>query len=258
MPLSRDGRVPLYYQIYDLLKEEMENGTYLPGSQIPTEAELGERFSVSRITVKQAIQKLVTDGYLFRQQGKGTFVSKPKVNRKLSELISFHDEMLEKGFVPTSRLLELTVIPARSIVAQALDIREGERAIQVKRLRLADDEVMAVQSSYIPYALCPELANRKDVLAGSLYKILKQDFNLVPATGHESYAAVVVRGGDAHILGVTEGSPAFSVRRFAYLADGTPVEYAESLLRADRYTLNVELKGPDRETTIGGGEIQHS
>lgn len=71
MPLSRDGRVPLYYQIYDVLKEEIENGTYLPGSQIPSEAELGKRFNVSRITVKQAIQKLVVDGYLYRQQGKG-------------------------------------------------------------------------------------------------------------------------------------------------------------------------------------------
>ncbi len=243
MSLSRDGRIPLYYQIYDLLREELEKGTYLPGNQIPTEAELSERFDVSRITVKQAIQKLVTDGFLFRQQGKGTFVSKPKVNRKLSELISFHDEMLEKGFVPTSRLLELTMIPARSAVAQALEIPEGNKVINVKRLRLADGGVMAVQSSYIPHALCPELVNRQDLLTGSLYKILKQDFNLVPATGHEFYAAVVVRGGDAHRLGVTEGSPAFSVRRFAYLADGTPVEYTESLLRADRYTLNVELKG---------------
>lgn len=243
MPLLRDGRVPLYYQIYDVLKEEIENGTYLPGSQIPTESELGERFDVSRITVKQAIQKLVTDGFLYRQQGKGTFVSKPRVNRKLSELISFHDEMLERGFVPTSRLLELMVIPARGVVAQALEIPEDERVIQVIRLRLADNEVMAVQSSHIPYALCPELANRRDLLTGSLYKILKQDFNLVPATGRESYDAVVVRGKDARMLGVMEGSPAFSVRRFAYLADGTPVEYAESLLRADRHTLDVELKG---------------
>ena len=243
MPLSRDGRVPLYYQIYDVLKEEIENGTYLPGSQIPSEAELGKRFNVSRITVKQAIQKLVVDGYLYRQQGKGTFVSKPRVNRKLSELISFHDEMLEKGFVPTSRILEFRVIPAQGVVAQALEVPENEKVIQIVRLRLADDEVMAIQSSHVPHDLCPELANRRDQLTDSLYKLLKTEFNLVPATGRESYKAVVVRGKDARILGVMDGSPAFSVRRYAYLEDGTPIEYAESLLRADRYTLDVELKG---------------
>ncbi|MCL4516652.1 MAG: GntR family transcriptional regulator [Firmicutes bacterium] len=245
MAISRDGRMPLYYQIYDLLREEIESGVYLPGDRIPTESELSKNFGVSRVTVKQGIQKLVVDGLLYRQQGKGTFVTSPKVNRKLSGLISFHDEMLQKGFVPTTRLLEFMVVPARRVVAEALRLSEGEKVIRIKRLRLADGEVMAVQTSFVPHALCPELAKRREKLTGSLYKLLRQDFGLDPAAGRESYSAVVVRGADAAILGVLEGSPVFAVRRFACLADGRPVEYAESLLRADRYSLDVELSGSE-------------
>lgn len=241
MALIRDGRTPLYYQIYDLLRGKIESGLYAPGDQLPTEAELSAEFAVSRITVKQAIQMLVNDGVLTRQQGKGTFVTKPKVQRKFKGLISFHDEMRQRGFAPSTKVLDFGVIPARRVVAQALGIGEGEKVVFLKRLRFADGEVMAVQTSYIAYALCPGLTEKVSNLEGSLYKLLSEEFGVRPVTGNEEYTAVVVRGQDAAVLGLPEGSPAFAVKRTAFDSEGRRVEYAESLLRADRYTLEIEL-----------------
>lgn len=241
MGLTRDGRTPLYFQIYDLLRNKIEGGLYLPGDQLPTEAELSSEFSVSRITVKQAIQMLVNDGVLSRHQGKGTFVTKPKVQRKFKGLISFHDEMRQRGFAPSAKVLGYGVVPARRAIASALEISEGEKVVFLKRLRLADGEVMAVQTSYVPFALCPGLTDKVNTLDGSLYRLLREEFGVKPVRGSEEYDAVVVRGQDATVLGLPEGSPAFAVKRVAFDPEGRRVEYVESLLRADRYTLEIEL-----------------
>jgi len=241
----QDSRIPLYHQIYDSLRQQIEDGVYLPGDQIPTEAELSTNFGVSRITVKQAIKKLVHESVLYRKQGKGTFVCQPKVNRKLNRLISFNDEMLQKGMAPRARVLEIEVVAARRSVAEALHVPEGEEVVRIRRLRIVDDEVMAVQTSHVPMGLAPGLAEKAEKLSGSLYRVLTEDYGYSPAYGKESYSAVVLYGSNAQVLGVPDGTPAFAVKRTAYLKDGRPIEYVESLLRGDRYILDIELEAPD-------------
>lgn len=241
----QDSRIPLYHQIYDALRQQIEDGVYLPGDQIPTEAELSASFGVSRITVKQAIKKLVQESMLYRKQGKGTFVCQPKVNRKLNRLISFNDEMLQKGMVPRAKVLEVEVITARRLLAEALHIPEGEKVVRIRRLRTVDDEVMAVQTSHVPASLVPGLIEKTERLSGSLYRVLREDYGCSPAYGKESYSAVVLDGSDAEVLGVPDGTPAFAAKRIAYLQDGRPIEYVESLLRGDRYVLDIELEAPD-------------
>lgn len=241
----QDSRIPLYHQIYDTLRQQIEDGIYLPGDQIPTEAELSAGFRVSRITVKQAIKKLVQENVLYRKQGKGTFVCQPKVNRKLNRLISFNDEMLQKGMAPRAKVLEIEVVTARRSVAEALHVPEGERVVRIRRLRIADDEVMAVQTSHVPASLAPGLTDKVERLSGSLYRVLREDYGCSPICGKESYSAVIIGGSDAQMLGVPDGTPAFAVKRVAYLQDGRPVEYVESLLRGDRYILDIELQAPD-------------
>ena len=237
--------MPLYLQIYDLLREKIDTGVFLPKTQIPTEVELSQEYHVSIITVKQAIKKLVAEGLLYRKQGKGTFVCSPRVNRKLNRLLSFNAEMLQKGMVPSTRLLDVHEAVPRKSVAEQLQLSGDSRVIVVKRLRLADDEPLAVQTSYIPQSLCPTLTEKRNALSGSLYELLLDEYGLVASSGRESYSAVIVSGPDAGLLDVPEGSPAFAVKRLAFLAEGNPVEYVESLLRGDRYSLDVELRSPD-------------
>ncbi len=248
--MLENSRIPLYQQIYDLLREKIDTGVFLPKTQIPTEAELSQEYEVSSITVKQAIQKLVAEGLLYRKQGKGTFVCSPRVNRKLNRLISFNAEMLQKGMVPSTKVLDVHEAVPRKSVAEALQLPGDSRTIVVKRLRMADDEPLAIQTSHIPQWLCPTLVDKRDALGGSLYGLLLEEYGLVTSSGRESYSAVIISGPDARLLEVPDGSPAFAVQRLAFLPDGRPVEFVHSVLRGDRYSLDVELQAPD--PTVSG------
>ena len=248
--MLENSRIPLYQQIYDLLREKIDTGVFLPKTQIPTEAELSQEYGVSSITVKQAIQKLVAEGMLYRKQGKGTFVCSPRFNRKLNRLISFNAEILQKGMVPSTRVLDVHEAVPRKSIAEALQLPSDSRATVIKRLRMADDEPLAIQTSHIPQSLCPTLVDKRDALRGSLYDLLLEEYGLVTSSGRESYSAVIISGPDARLLEVPDGSPAFSVQRLAFLPDGRPVEYVQSVLRGDRYSLDVELQAPD--PTVSG------
>jgi len=239
--IGGDRRIPLYHRIHDQLRDDIESGVLQPGDRIPTEAELAARFGVSRTTVKQAIQQLVHAGLVYRIQGKGTFVGQRRIPRRLVGLISFHEEMRQRGFTPATELLDAAVVPASRHVARALGLEPGVPVLRLTRRRLADGEPIALQTHYLPGDMA-ELAEDPQVATGSLYEAIERRWGRRPSVGREEYTAVVVSGEDARRLGVPDHSPALAVRRYASLSDGQPIEYTESLLRADRYTLYVELK----------------
>ncbi|HBL36636.1 MAG TPA: phosphonate metabolism transcriptional regulator PhnF [Firmicutes bacterium] len=242
MQLNRDLSTPLYHQIRDLLLEEIQNGNLSPGERIPSEADLGNKYKVSRITVKQAIQSLVQEGLLYRQQGRGTFVARPKVSHSLNTLTSFSQQMLDRGMTPSTKLIEAEIVTARGRVQEALAISDGTLVTKLKRLRLADQEIMGIQTAYIPVSLCPGLI---EIIGDniSLYCLFKEKYNLRLARAIENYTAVLLEPYEARLLDQKEGRPALAADRIAYLADNRALEYVISILRADRYTLSVELHG---------------
>lgn len=236
-----DSRLPLYHRLHDELRDEIESGTLKPGDRLPTEADFCKMLKVSRITVKQAIQRLVQAGLVYRIQGKGSFVSQPRIPRRLMGLLSFHEEMNQRGFLPSTELLEAELVPAARHIALALDIEPRTTVLRLVRRRLADGSPIALQTTYMPQDF-RALAEDDIVAHGSLYKALELRYGRRPVAGREEYTAVLVFGEDAWQLGVTDGSPALAVRRYASLADGYLIEYTESMLRADRFTLHAELK----------------
>lgn len=243
MTLNREDPLPLYQQMYDLLRADLEKGVYSPGEQIPTELELARRHGVSRITVKQAIQKLVLEGRLYRIQGKGTFVARPRLSRKLKTITSFTEELKQRNLRPGVKLLLFEVQTAVPKVARALGIGDRDAVVVLRRLRLGDDEPMGLQTAYLPFSLVRPLLREEEKLAtGSLYSVL-EGMGLRPVRAVEEYSAVLLDTPTAHLLDVRPGSPAFAVERVSYLPDDRPIEFVESFLRADRYTLQVELEG---------------
>src|SRR5919202_2889223 len=171
--LDRASPVHLYHQLKLILRSKIENGEWKPGDQIPTEEELCERYRVSRITVKQAINGLVAEGLLYRQQGKGTFVATPKIEQGPERLTSFSEQMQQRGLRPGGTLLNRRVIPASKKVAEQLKLELGAPVIQIQRLRLADDEPMGIQTAHIPLSRCPQLLE-EELGQQSLYKLLAQ------------------------------------------------------------------------------------
>jgi GntR family transcriptional regulator len=245
MLLDRSGRTPLHHQVYDLILREIKDGELRPGDRIDSEHQLGEKYGVSRTTVKQAIQRLAQSGYVYRLQGKGTFVKSPPVSRQLNSIISFSEEIRKRGRTPISKLIHLEVIGLTESLASDMRCELLDQVICYRRLRYADEEVMGIQTSYLPYEKFKVLANREIIEGPSLYETIERLYGVKPARAIEEYRIVWPEEEDSLLIGQSKRQPAFAVRRWTYLDNGELMEYAESILRGDRYTLTIELSRND-------------
>lgn len=145
---------PLYQQIFEDIKASIENGRYVPQQRIPSEPELSEEYGVSRITVRRAIEELCADGYLVKQQGRGTFVSTPHINRRLLQTTaaqSFSSVCRENGMEPGARLVNRQIVPARPDEAGFLQLDEGALLLYIQRVRTADGQPIFEENVFLPY-----------------------------------------------------------------------------------------------------------
>jgi GntR family transcriptional regulator len=238
--LSKDLPIPLYHQLKTLLLEQISAGRIKPGDRLPAEDELAATYSVSKATVRQALNELSVAGVLRREQGRGTFVAEPKLAQGPRELTSFTDEMRGRGFHPMSQLLKQDIIKAEAEVAEKLRLEEGSPVLRLKRLRLADGEPMGIQTAHLSLALAPQLAE-EDFTGASLYEVLERKYRLSPARAQETYFAVLLDRAEAKLLKAAAASPALSAERVAYLASGQPLELTYSIMRGDRYEVVLDL-----------------
>jgi GntR family transcriptional regulator len=241
MPLpKRDAPVPLYHQVKVAILREIEGGRWSPGDQLPTENELIEQFRVSKITVRQALADLAQMGYIRREQGRGTFVQRPPLEEGPRELTSFTGEMRGHGMSASSHVLQQDTLSAPFDVADCLQVPEGTPVLRLRRLRLAENQPMGLQTSFIPLHLAPGIEQLKFENA-SLYEILATHYSLHPAAARETHRAILVSREDAALLRVAAGSPALAAERLTRLADGRPLEYVQSIMRGDRYKIVLDL-----------------
>lgn len=238
--LNRNVPVPLYYQLKQLLLNEINTGKLKEHDCLPTEIELSSHFSISRPTVRQAIYELVNEGYLSRQKGKGTFVTKPKINQEIVHVIeTFNEGMIRKGIQPRTTVLSLQVIEADDELLQALAIEPGDKVIELSRLRYANEEPIVLVTSYIPYALCPEILHA-NLKVESMYKTFEK-YNLYIKKVRRVFEAQKATKPDAQLLGIAEGDPLMYFETKASLENGCIVEYSKCRYRGDRNTFVVEL-----------------
>ncbi|MBC7099301.1 GntR family transcriptional regulator [Candidatus Bipolaricaulota bacterium] len=228
----------LYARIKDWLRLEIEAGRYRPGDRIPTEHELMERFGVSRATVRHAIQELVLEGWLYRVQGSGTFVARPKYRQTLSRLTSFSEDMQLLGLTPRARLLQFQVEEARPPVAEALGIPPGSQVLRIERLRYADDEPMAINLSILPRELLPDL-NPAELEGKSLYGILEKKYGFILSRAEQTLEPALADEYTAKLLEVPVGSPLLLVEGVVYLKNGVPIEWVQIRYRGDRYKFHI-------------------
>lgn len=233
--------VPLYVQLKNILKNQILSGALKPGDHLPSENELGQVYKVSRITVRQAINALVQEGLVYRQQGRGTFVASLKLRRRLPRLYSFSEDMLELGLRPSSRVITQRVVEAEEDVAELLHLSgENKKVNEIVRVRLANGDPILVEHTYIPYFLCPDLV-QEDLGQGSLYAVLRDKYGLVLVHAFETYEVGSIRKREAEILGCRRGLPAFLIERVAFLKNDVPVELTRSVARGDRLRFTVHL-----------------
>ncbi len=241
--VDRESPLPLYHQLRQALLGTLEQGHWQKGDPIPTEREICDTYGVSRITVRRAINDLVREGYLVSQQGKGTFVARPKIQRQLSQLRSFSEEMEALGLRSGSQLLSLRQEPAIGDVAAALQVKEGEWIWIVERLRLADDEPTIVSTSHLRLPAHVVLTPAQLHGQASLWRVLRSQ----GVTFARSEATIQAVEGSAHeseLLEVQPGSPLLLVESIIYSDDDVPVEYTRMISRGDRYKYTVRTSLP--------------
>ncbi len=235
--------IPKYIQLARILRERIERQRYAPGTQIPTEAELCAEHQVSRITVREAINKLVQEGLLDRRQGKGTYVAHQKLRRNIAKVYSFSSDMRHMGLVPRSRILAMAVEEADPAVAERMRLpAENRRVTRIRRVRLANDVPVLVETAMIPEYLCAGLADR-NLAEDSLYRILTEEYRLMPHHAEETYEAVILNREDAVLLDRDPRAPqpAFAIQRMTYLETGVPIEFGKSVGRGDLLTLAINM-----------------
>ena len=237
--IDKDAPLPLYHQVREALLALIAEGGLQEGSLIPTEREIGEKLQVSRITVRRAIDELVREGYLVAQQGKGTFVARPKIDRSMTQMKSFSEQMLEEGHRPGSQLLSLRHEKARGYIASVLKIQNDSWVWVVERLRFADDEPICISITYLnlppEVALTPAELQREPSLWATLEK---KGIRLTRAD--ETVQAIMAGEREAELLQMELGSPLLLIEGVVSTADNIPVEYHQMFNRGDRYKYSIQ------------------
>jgi len=209
------------------------------GDAIPSERQLGIDLSVSRLTVRAALDELVREGYLVRRRGAGTFVAEPKVAKGI-DITSFSDDMRARGLTPASRTIDLRTIPAGARLGRILHVSPSEPVVAVKRLRLADGEPMAIELLHVRSSLVPGLT-ATDLEENSFYDLLASRWDVAIVGGTQTVEPTVTNDEESEVLGVPLHSPALLFERVTRSSTGDVVEYTSSTYRGDRYRLVTEI-----------------
>lgn len=238
--LALESDSPLYIQLVHIFKRCIAGGAVKAGDQIPGELDLCEHFGISRSTVRQALGALEEEELIVRRRGKGSFVSVPKLRRKLDNLYSFSNEMRAMGLEPKSRIIEFEVIKAPPEVVKVLDLPENENVYKIIRVRLANNEPHLVETTFIPVRFISNLTE-KMLETGSLYTILTEQAGIVPFFAKESYEPIILKKGEAALLNCKTGSTGFYIQRRSITESGEPFELTQSIIRGDRTRFEIDL-----------------
>lgn len=237
--LQRHLGVPAHVQIEQWLTDQIARGEIVPGDRLPAERVLAEALHVSRMTLRQALDELARRGVLVRLPGRrgGAFVAEPKLDCDLTGLAGFTEQMRRAERRAGARVLTARTVPADDAVAQALHAQVGDLVHELVRVRDADGTSLALERSFLPVTLFPDLLERS--LEGSLYELLDHCYGLAPHTAVEYLEPVTADAVDAEALGVPAGTALMQVERTAQAPAGMPVEFARDRYRSDKVRLMI-------------------
>jgi len=240
--IKRHSPVPLYRQIADLLREEIPAGGFSHGERLPSEFEVAEKYNVSRVTVRQAFQELEHLGYVYREQGRGTFAARAPI-QGISGFGSFTAEVASQGCRASSRVLDfrrVESLPPK--MKKCLQIPEealtSVQFILLKRLRLIDDEPVAVEDAYLPRALYPGVESL-DFTDRSLYGTIAEYWGVVPVWADALIESVAASVPECELLEVAPGAPLLVAWRTTLTESDEVVEYVRSVYSGSKFIFNV-------------------
>jgi GntR family transcriptional regulator len=225
-----------YLRVKEDIIADILNGTYKPHERLPSQRALAEEYGLSHMTVRRAINELKREGFVHAQQGRGLFVAEPKQEAELGPLFGFTEDMALRGMQASSRVLEAKMVNASTMLAHTLNVIVGAPLVYLKRLRLADNEPMAIQLAYLPHTLCPGLLDH-DLETRSLFEVLRDTYALHLADSESAVGAELASAEEVELLKLTLPAALLVTEQITYIDSGQPIEYVRSQYRGDRYRL---------------------
>lgn len=239
-PLNKSSFTPMYFQIQTQLLRMIRSGQLHSGDPLPSEEELSRVYGVSRMTARQALQSLKSQGFASRHKGRGTFVTQPKVEKDIAHLAGFTAEMREAGMKPTSRVLAAEIVPARAEIATRLAVELKTPTFRLHRLRLADGLPVAVEEIWLSLSRFPGI-QKLDFARFSLYQTLRERYGIRLSKADEILEAHAAGKQEAELLEIAPRSSLLIISRTLWSVEGEPIEVARSAYRGDRYRAVLQI-----------------
>jgi len=239
--LNKNSSVPLYNQLIDAIINDIEAGVYKVDSKLISERELCELYDVSRTTVRLALKELEKLGYIYKVHGRGTFVAKkPEEKQNLVENYSFTDSMLKLDKVPKTIITSFEKIPVNKHLAKMMKLDKEKDVYRLERVRLADEEPMMYESSFLPESNFPELS-RKLLEAKPLYGVFEENYNERVRFADEEFSASLLSEKESEMLKIDQNEPCQRIQRLSYNANDEIIEYTRSVARSDKFIYKVRI-----------------
>ncbi len=236
--VDKEAGLPIYQQLQNQIEDLIADGTWRQKEPLPSETALAERLGISVMTVRQAMAQLVNKGLIYREKGRGTFVSPQPLDHRLQRLESFSEDMRARSLVPAAQTLVFKYMPAPDHVVTALGLEPPREMLYLKRLRQVEDRPVALHEAYVNRS---DLKREELEELGSLYALLERH-GVELWEADETLEAVVANAELGKLLRVLRGSPLLKATRITWDRDHTPVEFVTATYRADFYRYAVRLR----------------
>ena len=231
---------PLYTQIAESLLDQIESGKLAPGHRLAPERELSQTLGVNRVTLRQALQLLETQGLLIRRQGHGTYIAEPKIERQAGKLFSFTRGMERRGYKPGAKVIVFNERPVEASIAKHLKLRVSSPVYEIHRLRFVNKEPVLLEQFTISVQRFPNL-DKHDLVNRSMFEVMEKEYGVVVSQARQSLEPVLATDYEAKLFGIATGTPLMLERRLSFDKDNQPVEYGKDLYRGDRFRFVTDM-----------------
>jgi len=239
--IDRKNPIPYYYQIQQQIIAAIENSEWKPDEFIPSERELSDKFKVSRITTRKALDNLMIEGYIKKIKGKGAVVAKPRIEEQLfNRLIGTFQDLKDKGFDIKNEILSFGILKAEKNITKELNLSENEEVFRFERLRYIDKEPYHFSKTFIPKKICPNF-DPKFLINNSLIQVMENKYDLKIYKVKRILQANVATVEDSKLFKIKIGSPILTFFNTAYIKDGTAIEYTLNKIRGDMSKFEIEI-----------------
>lgn len=248
--MLKNKAIPLYYQLETILRRRIMAGDFSPDTPLPSEEMLGQEYNVSRITVRQALAALETDGLILRRRGKGTFVVKKASSVETPKLTGSMEDLILMGVQTSTKILSTSVVEPPENIRKLMELEDHERVYRIEKVRSVEKSSFSYVINYLPCRIGDKM-KMDSLKIKPLLMILEEDLEIRVDEADQTIESTVADAHVAPLLEIRVGDPLLKVERTVYDVKGRPVEYVSVLYRADKYLFNVKLKRRRSKKSVG-------